>query len=300
MHDVTTTDPAPAKGAAPEPPAITAAERRRRRAARIRAVVMWSFIALYLFPVYWMISTSLKPMSDVATVPPVLVPTDLYLGAFESVLSNSAFLQSMRTSAIVATGTMVLGLFLAVPAAYGLARWRGRGAEVSSLSFIMAQLLPTIVIATPLFVLFASVGLTNSHLGLIIANTTIVLPFAVIILRPFFAGLPAELEDAARLDGCNPLQTLIRVAIPLARGGIVTIASLSFILTWGDLVFGLTLVTDPALRPITATLTEFVTEYTTYWNLLMAGAAVASAPILLTFLLLQRYIVGGLMDGALK
>lgn len=275
-------------------------ERRHRRFSLLRGAAIWVFVGLYLFPVYWMISTSLKEMSDVATVPPVVIPTEIYFGAYQSILSNSAFMQSLQTSAIVATGTTLLSLSLAVPAAYGLARWRGPGADVSSLSFILAQLLPTIVIATPLFVMFSSVGLTNSHLGLIMANATIILPFAVIILRPFFGALPAELEDAAKIDGCDPLQTLFRIAIPLARSGIITIAALSFILTWGDLIFGLTLVTQSDLRPITATLTEFVTEYTTYWNLLMAGAVVASAPILVGFLLLQKYIVGGMMEGALK
>lgn len=273
---------------------------RQRLARRLRGIVVWSILAVYLFPVYWMLSTSLKPLSDVATVPPVIVPRELFLSAYVQILSSSAFLGSLLNSTIVALGTMALGLGLAIPAAYALARWRGPGQELSSLSFILAQLLPTIVIATPLFILFSNVGLTNSLLGLVIANTTIVLPFAVIILRPFFSGIPIELEESSRLDGCSPFQTLTRIVVPLARGGIVTIGALSFILAWGDLVFGLTLVTDGSYRPITATLTEFVTEYTTFWNLLMAGATVASAPIIIVFVVLQRYIIGGLMEGALK
>jgi multiple sugar transport system permease protein len=134
---------------------------------------------------------------------------------------------------------------------------------------------------------------------LIIANATVTLPFATIILRPFLSRVPLELEEAAQLDGAGRVKSMTSVVLPLIRPGLITVASLSFIIAWGDLIFGLTLTTDLAYRPATVALTEFVTQFATRWDLLMAGAAATAAPIVLIYILLQRYIVPGLTEGSL-
>jgi multiple sugar transport system permease protein len=194
---------------------------------------------------------------------------------------------------------MLLTLVLAVPGAYALARMKLRGGSLVLLLLLVSQLLPSIVIAGPLFMSFSRIGLLNSHLGLILADTTITLPFSVIILRPFFLSVPGELEAAARVDGCTELGALWRIILPYVRPGLITVAAFSFLIAWGEFVFALALNTNQN-QPVTVALNKFIGQYGVQWNNLMAVSTVASLPIITIFASLQRFIVGGLTTGAVK
>jgi multiple sugar transport system permease protein len=194
---------------------------------------------------------------------------------------------------------MALTLLLAVPGAYGLARLKLRGTGLMLLFLLIGQLLPSIVIAGPLFLIFSRIGLLNSHLGLILADTTFTLPFSVIILRPFFLAVPSELEAAAKVDGCTQLGVLWRIVIPYVRPGLITVAALAFLIAWGEFVFALSL--NPRTnQPVTVALNKFIGQYGTHWNDLMAVSTVIAVPIMVIFASLQRFIVGGLTSGAVK
>jgi len=277
----------------------TLAQFRRRGYAR--TLIGTLFVLAYLFPVYWMIATSLKTSGAIFASPPQVVPSPPVFSAYiDAVIDNPLTIRAIVNSAIIGIGTMVLTLLLATPAAYALARLKLRGGALMTLLLLITQLLPAIVIATPLFVLFSRIGLLNSYPALILADTTITLPFAVIILRPFFLTVPSELEAAAKIDGCNQLSAFWRVVLPLVRPGLITVAVFAFLFSWGEFLFALSLNTNESVQPVTVALNKFIGQYGTQWNKLMAVATTIALPIILIFASLQRYIVGGLVAGSVK
>jgi multiple sugar transport system permease protein len=259
------------------------------------------FVLVFLFPVFWMISTSLKTPADIFATPPRLIPSPVTVAAYvEAVIDNPIVVRAVGSSAIVAVGTMLLTLLLAAPAAYALARLNLPGGALVMLLLLITQLLPSIVIAGPLFVVFSRIGLVNSYPALILADTTITLPFAVIILRPFFLGVPRELEAAAMVDGTTQAGAFWQIVLPLVRPGLVTVAAFAFLLAWGEFVFALSLNVNEDVQPVTVALNKTIGQYGTEWNNLMAVATTVALPIIAVFAGLQRFIVGGLTAGATK
>jgi multiple sugar transport system permease protein len=258
-------------------------------------------VIAYLFPVYWMVATSLKTNAGVYASPPQIVPwPPVFSSYYTAVIHNPLTLRSIFNSAVVGTGTMIFTLLLAAPAAYALARLNLRMGALIMLMLLLTQLLPAIVIATPLFVVFSRIGLINSYPALILADTTFTLPFAVIVLRPFFLTISRELEAAAKIDGCNQFDAFWRVILPLVRPGLITVAVFAFLMGWGEFLFAMTLSTNETVQPATAALNKFIGQYGTQWNNLMAVATTIALPIIAVFALLQRYIVSGLTAGSVK
>lgn len=259
------------------------------------------FVIAYLFPVYWMVATSFKTNAAIFTSPPQVFPSPVVFTAYlEAVINNPLTLRSILNSAIIGVGTMLLTLVLAAPAAYALARLDLGGGALIMLLLLITQLLPAIVIATPLFVVFSRIGLLNSYPALILADTSVTLPFAVIVLRPFFLTIPRELEAAAKIDGCTQFGAFWRVILPLVQPGLITVAVLAFLLAWGEFLFALSLNTNEAVQPATVALNKFIGQYGTEWNNLMAVATTIALPIIVIFAALQRFIVGGLTAGSVK
>ncbi len=266
-----------------------------------RMLIALLFVLVYLFPVYWMIATSLKTSAAIFATPPQVVPSPPVFSAYSvAVINNPATLHAILNSAIISLGTMVLTLVLAAPAAYALARLRLRGGTLITLLLLITQLLPAIAIATPLFVLFSQINLLNSYPALILANTTFTLPFAVIVLRPFFLTVPAELEAAAKIDGCTQWGAFWRVILPLVRPGLVTVAAFAFLMAWGEFLFALALTTNEDVQPVTVALNKFIGQYGTQWEKLMAVSTTIALPIIAIFAALQRYIISGLVAGSVK
>jgi multiple sugar transport system permease protein len=275
--------------------------------ARLRAggygltVIGTVLVVIYLFPVFWMASTSLKSESDIFATPPKLFPSPIEWDVYrDAVIDNPVVLRAIRSSAIIATGTMILTLLMAAPAAYALARLRLKGGAIIVLLLLVTQLLPSIVIAGPLFVVFSRIDLVNSYPALILADATITLPFAVIILRPFFLSVPQELEAAALVDGSTRFGAFWRIVLPLVRPGLITVAAFAFLFAWGEFVFALSLNINEDVQPVTVALNKFIGQYGTRWNSLMAVATTVAIPIIVVFASLQRFIVGGLTSGATK
>ncbi len=276
----------------------TGRDRRTRTWLGVAGVVA---TAVYLVPVYWMLNTSFKTRSDVFSNPPSLVPLPPTIESYaRAVLSDGDIARGLMNSAVIAIGTTLVTLALALPAAYGLARLRLRGVGVVLMLMLVVQMVPSVNLALPMFALFSSVGLVNSYPGLIIANCALAVPLAITILRPYFLGVPGEIVEAARIDGCNELSGFLRVALPVSTPGIVTTAVITFLAAWGEFVFGLALATDEAYQPITIVLSEITNEFGVRWNDLMAVSTVVALPVIAAFIFLQRYIVAGLTEGATK
>ncbi len=266
-----------------------------------KSAFAWLIAAFYLFPVYWMVATSFKTGKDMFATPPQFIPKNWYFGSYQAAFSpeygiTRAFLNSL----IIAISVLILTLVIAVPASYAVARLRGRITTSMMVLLTVVQLLPAITISVPLFVMFRQVDLVNSYVSIILADISVTLPFAVILLRPYFKLFPYEVEEAARLDGLSALGTIVRIVLPTIRPGIIMISSFAFLMAWGEFTFALTLLTDQKLQPLTVALNRLIGQYGTNWNDLMAVATLIAMPVLVVFIFLQRYIVAGLAGGATK
>jgi len=267
--------------------------------------ILFSIIAVvigivFLFPVYWLIQISFK--TDVETFGKVLTyfPRKITFEPWLINLQDPVFLLSLRNSFINAVLTMVITLLLGVPAAYGMGRYKVRGSNLFLLVFLVSQMLPASLTLTPMYLIFNKIGLLGNHFAAPIAIAAGSIPFAVITLRPYFKSIPISLDEAARLDGCSPLRAFVSVMIPAVKTGIITIIVISFLNGWNDLVYSLTFNVKPELRPLTANIYKFQSAYGTKWNCIMAYGTILVIPVVLLFIFLQKYIVGGLTAGAVK
>jgi multiple sugar transport system permease protein len=273
-----------------------------RRRSRWAATALGAFFVLvYLFPVYWMVTASVKTQQDIRAIPPRLFPTNPDFSTWtDRIFGDPRVIDYLTNSFIVALGTMALTLALAAPAAYALASLPLRGKRILMLLSLSSLMFPAIMLATPLFVIFSRLQLTDSLLGLVLADTTLALPYAIVLLRPMFAAVPTELAEAAMMDGCNRLSAFARVVLPLVVPGLSTVAVIAFLWGWGDLVFALTLTSDESKRVVTTGLWGFFGANTVDWNGAMAFSTLAMVPPLLVFLFFQNRVVAGSAAGAVK
>ncbi len=256
--------------------------------------------AVYLFPVYWMYASALKPALELNAAPPTLYPHAPTLAAFRWIFQAENVVRFMQNSVVISVATTVLTLVLATGAAYSLARFRSVWMDVVLIGVMLSQVLPPPLLVTPMFVIFRQIGLINTQLAVILATTTKTLPFAVIMLRTTFAQVPIDLEDAARVDGCSRAVAFLRVTLPLARVGYIVVGTLVFLLAYGEFVYPVSLMNKAALQPATVGLYSFVGADYSDWGNAMAFACVFVTPVIIIFMLLQRRIVSGLTAGALK
>jgi multiple sugar transport system permease protein len=271
----------------------------RRRWPMTVAGVLITFV--YLLPVYWMLNTSFKKPADIFATPPQLVPLAPTLRSYaDATFGNPAIAKGLANSAVIAIGTTLLTIAIAVPAAYGLARLRLRWVSVFLMLFLVVQMVPAVNLALPMFAIFSDLGLVNSYAGLILANASLAIPLGIVLLRPYFLSVPGEILEAAKVDGCTTFGAFVRIALPISRPGLITLAVISFLGAWGEFVFGLALAADEDLQPITVVLAGLTNAFGTRWNDLMAVSAVVALPVIAAFVFLQRYIVAGLTEGATK
>jgi multiple sugar transport system permease protein len=280
----------------------------RTRNQQILMLIAFIVTAIYFFPVFWMFSTSIKPPEQVLQIPPVLLPAQPQVDNYRVILGvPTSTIQTpinggrfLANSLVIALGTMFLTLLMAIPAAYSIARMRLKGRAIYLLFLLTAQMLPSVLIVIPLFALFKPLGLINSYQGVIIADTALTLPFAIIILRTSFLQIPIDLEEAALIDGCSRLMVLWRIIIPLVRSGLITVAMFSFLTAWGEFVFALSFLQNIELQPVSVGIFSFIGMYTTQWGSLMAFSVLIALPALIAFVLLQRHFISGLTTGAVK
>ena len=276
------------------------------RAVRLRTVALCAVaIAIFvvaMFPLYWMVVTSLKKEIEIFQIPPTLLPHLLNTDSYFAQLKHGDFnmFRSFKNSFVISSCSMLMALVLAIPASYGIARFRFKGKRAFILGFLVTQMLPVSVLLTPMFIMFKSLHLLNTQLSAILADVTIGVPFSVLILIGYFASIPKELEDASCIDGCNRFSAFLLVFLPIATPGVVVCAVFSFLYGWGDLAYGMTFLQDQAMRPITAGIFNFLGQYGTKWSYLSAFAVVTVAPVVFIFIFMQKYIISGLTSGAVK
>jgi multiple sugar transport system permease protein len=254
--------------------------------------------AIMLFPVYWMINVSFTRDNDMRASPPHLFPFRGTLDGYRAVLDQQ--LPYLGTSLLVGIGTVLLTVALAAPAGYSLAKLRPRGAGALSFVLLIAQMIPGIIMAMGFYAIYLKLGVLNSTAGLILADSTIAVPFGVLIFTAFMSGIPDEMVEAARIDGASTWRTFRSVVLPVSRNSIVTVSLFAFLWAWSDFVFASTLDGGGAHQPITLGIYHYIGNNNQQWNAIMATAVVASIPATVLLIVAQRYVAAGVTAGAVK
>jgi len=281
---------------------FAASNRRRRRWS------MWGWnalgVAVFLvavFPVFWMISTAFKQDDDINSLTPTWLPLRPTLAHFREALHRDYFWSSVVNSLIIVSVTVLLSMVLAFLAAVALAKFRFSGRSIFIVLMIGIQMLPPAGLIIPLYVVLAQYHLVNALAGVIVTYMTFVLPFSVWTLRGFLIGIPADLEEAAMVDGSSRLGAFVRILLPLVAPGLVATSVFAFITTWNEYIFANVLLTDQAKQTLTVWLAGYTgTSRHTDWGGLMAASTLTAIPVVVFFLLIQRRIVFGLTAGSVK
>lgn len=255
-------------------------------------------LVLVLFPVYAIIVGSFESTNTLFSGTFYWLPHAATLDNYSTVIHAQS--ANVVTSLVVGLGTALLALVVAVPAAYALSKYRLRVTVILVSSLLVAQIVPSIVLATSLFIVFHRINLVNSYPGLIIADGTYAVPFAILVLRAFLFSLPNELLYAARVDGATEWQTFRMIVIPLARSAVITVAVFAFLAGWGDFIFALTILNGSGIEPITLGIYTYLGNYSTDWGAVMAAGVFAMVPAAILLVVAQRYIASGLTAGSVK
>jgi multiple sugar transport system permease protein len=255
-------------------------------------------LVLVLFPVYAIIVGSFESTNTLFSGTFYWLPHAATLDNYSTVIHAQS--ANVVTSLVVGLGTALLALVVAVPAAYALSKYRLRVTVILVSSLLVAQIVPSIVLATSLFIVFHWINLVNSYPGLIIADGTYAVPFAILVLRAFLFSLPNELLYAARVDGATEWQAFRMIVIPLARSAVITVAVFAFLAGWGDFIFALTILNGSGIEPITLGIYTYLGNYSTDWGAVMAAGVFAMVPAAILLVVAQRYIASGLTAGSVK
>ncbi len=255
-----------------------------------------------LFPMYWMLSTSLKENLEVFNVPPTIWPAHLtvtsYLNLNGGITPISDF---FKNSVITSFGTVVVAVVLAMFAGYALSRLRFRLRRTTLIGILMTQMFPLVVLLIPMYLIYVQAHLLNTYLGLVLAFTSFTLPFGIWMIKGFVDTVPVEIEEAAMVDGCNRFQAMRLVVFPLIIPGVVATAVFAFLDAWNNLLFPLTLVNEVTMKTLPpGMILAFGGEFKHDWSGMMAASTLVSIPVVIGFVLIQRYLVEGLTGGAVK
>jgi multiple sugar transport system permease protein len=274
--------------------------RRSRRNSLILYLILAVFVVIVTFPFYYMVLTSLRTPHDVYQRTGMLTPRNLTAQNYTYVIRKTDFLIWVRNSIVVAIGSTFLSLVVSVLAAYSLARLHYRGARTIAKSILFMYLVPSSLLFIPLFLLMSKLGLTNSLWGLIVAYLTFNVPFCTWLLLGYFRSIPAELEEAARIDGCSHLGVLWRIILPLAGPGITTAFIFGFINSWNEFLYAAVLVQRSPLRTFPVGFYSFIIGDVLLWGPMMADGVMVTIPAVVLFMLAQRFVVQGLTAGSVK
>jgi multiple sugar transport system permease protein len=262
-------------------------------------VLLAAAIVMYGFPFLYLLLTSFKPPLDAIAVPPSVWPDTWTLDNYVSALTREGVPAALINSVVTAVISTMLSLVLAVPAAYAITRFRTPSGRVFIVAALVTRMVPTIAVGAPLIEVMRNLGLTDTSFGLALAHTTISLPLSIWLMASFFEAVPDELSEAAEVDGCNRLQAMWRVVLPVVSGGLAVTAIFAFLASWNEFLFAL-LLTSVRAQTTPVVIANFQSQFGLDWGGMTALAAIYSIPVILLTLFLQRQIVAGLTLGAVK
>ena len=263
-------------------------------------------LILYLMPIYWMISTSFKLQPEIFKLPPTLIPEQPTLENYVSIIAGTMasaipFLVYLKNSLLVAVFTVSATLLLATPAAYAFSRVPFAGKRRLIYFVLVSQMLPVVLILIPLYRTFMRLRLLSSYPGLVLPYLMLTLPFSIWMLKGYFDSIPRELDEAAKVDGCTKLQAMLRVILPNVTPGLTATAIVTFIMAWDEFIIALTIMDDNFMRTLPVGMIQsFVGEFSVKWGEMMAASVVTTVPVIVIFIFLSKYLIGGLIAGAVK
>ncbi|MFI5632353.1 carbohydrate ABC transporter permease [Streptomyces sp. NPDC051664] len=266
---------------------------KRRWGSMIAGLVI---LCVMLFPLYWMINTALQPESGLLEVD--AIPHSLDLSGFSSAIGEQG--TNLLTSLAVALGAVVICLAISAPAAYALAQFKLPGTKVIVFGTLITQMVPGIVIANALYSAYVDLGLVNSYFGLMLADSSLGIPFAIVLMRSFMVAIPREVIEAAEVDGAGRFRTFVQVVLPMSRNSLITAGLFSFLYAWSDFMFALTLNTTDDVKPITLGIYQYIGAHVGDWGSVMAAAVLSAIPAAVLLVLAQKYIAAGISGGSVK
>ncbi|MFD5059125.1 carbohydrate ABC transporter permease [Streptomyces sp. NPDC058394] len=266
---------------------------KRRWGSMIAGLVI---LCVMLFPLYWMINTALQPESGLLEVD--AIPHSLDLSGFSSAISEQG--TNLLTSLAVALGAVAICLAISAPAAYALAQFKLPGTKVIVFGTLITQMVPGIVIANALYSAYVDLGLVNSYFGLMLADASLGIPFAIVLMRSFMVAIPREVIEAAEVDGAGRFRTFVQVVLPMSRNSLITAGLFSFLYAWSDFMFALTLNTTDDVKPITLGIYQYIGAHVGDWGSVMAAAVLSAIPAAILLVLAQKYIAAGISGGSVK
>lgn len=258
------------------------------------------FIIVLTMPLIWVVTTSLRPIAEVTSTPPIIWPQNITFDAYFDLWHEAPFVKYIVNSLVISLLTTLIALAFSISAAYAFARFAFRGATVLLMVFVMAQMLPGSSILIPLFQVIRSLGLLDTHAGMILIYTGFAIPFCTWLLNGYFRSIPEELEQAALIDGCSRLDLLFMIILPLAAPAVIAVGTFAFLLSWNEFLFAFVFTKSKALTIPVGIRAAFLGQYVNKFDMLFAASLIFSLPPIATFVFLQKYFVQGLTAGAVK
>ncbi|WP_428248359.1 carbohydrate ABC transporter permease [Ferrovibrio sp.] len=265
----------------------------------LRGLISTVIIVAALFPIFWGLMTSLKPARDIVQFPPSLLPATITFEHYATIFKAGA-LGFLLNSLFVSAGTVALCLGIGALAAYGLARFEFPGKRAVLVAIIAVMSIPVASLLIPTYTLIAEIGLVNTHIGLILVYSAYQLPIVIWILAAYYQSLPIELEWSAMMDGYSRLQALWKVVLPLSRPGLIAAGLFVVVFAWNDFVVAVTLLSSEETRTLPIGIYNFLGFYGREWGPLLAASMVSTIPLLVIFVILQRYFMAGMTNGSVK
>jgi arabinogalactan oligomer/maltooligosaccharide transport system permease protein len=287
--------------------AVPVVKRRRRQGRRPHAsaalhLMLLGGALIAIFPVLWIILSSFKHANDINTPHLQILPPDWTLENYRHVLGGDdhIFLHWLANSLVIALFTTVVGVFLAATAAYAFSRYRFPGYRPALTSFLITQMFPGAILLVPIYNIVVRLGLLNTKTALVLAYSTVAVPFCVWMLKGYFDTIPISLEEAGRIDGLTPFGTFWRIVMPLSLPGLVVTGFFTFLTAWNEVMFANVFLTDNKTYTLPIGLRTYVNQFEIHYENLTAGAVIVTIPAIAVFLVAQRYLVGGLTRGGVK
>ena len=263
-------------------------------------IVNLAIFVVMFFPIFWMITVSLRTNQEVFRFPPTMFPETLHFGPYISVLQDSTLLIGIRNSIVVSLSTTFFSLMIALFASYGMSRYTFPGKKLLMFYILATQMIPIILITLPFYQFFLKIGLFDTLWGLMIANISLSLPFCTLSLIGFMNSVPQSIDEAARIDGCSLLGAVLRIIIPVAKPGLVATGIFSFITAWNEYLFAGVLTISKSTRMLVVYIASKIGEYDINWVELMAITVIASLPLIFIYLIMQKSFMRGMTSGAIK
>lgn len=266
----------------------------------LRFLILLVFLVAVLAPIYWLLITSFKTNAEINSMTVTYWPQKFTVENYRNLFQATHFADYLKNSLIVTFASSIIVLLFSISGGYALARYKFRGKSVVLVAFLVSQMIPTILLFIPMFLIFGRLRLTNTLQSLIILYTVFNTPFCLITLRGFFERIPVSLEEAAWVDGCTKLQALRKVILPVLFPGVIATFVFAFTGAWNELLAGIMFINSETLKTLPVGINSFIGKYTIDWGQMSAACMIALIPTVIFFSIVQKYVIQGMTQGAVK